>query len=235
GGNRNKTNADLILNAIRVTSHPASWVQYGRVDLEQAMLHLNPTNPPMVTGVTPTQVQAFKGGTITLTGSAFLTATAVTADGHVLVPPEFTIVNDTTITFQAPTASALGVTDVTVTNIAGTSLPNHYTYIETNPPKMDAPLTTGSHQYFTWSYGGGANDFFVLLLSTDSSTFPFHGFDVLLNYIMAYSGYLDGVGLGDLTILVPTGLTGTTFYSQIATFEPNFAGASNIATTLINN
>jgi len=40
GGSRTKANADLIRSTIETTSVPASWVEYGRVDLYAAMLAL---------------------------------------------------------------------------------------------------------------------------------------------------------------------------------------------------
>lgn len=235
GGARTKANADLIRNTIQDTSVPASWVAHGRVDVEAAMLFLSATNPPTISNVSPAQVQAFMGGTITLTGTEFTSATSVSAGGTVLYPPDFTIVNDTTITFDAPPAQALGQAAVTVTNPAGTSAPGYYTYVETDPPKIDVASMVGAQQPLTWNYGGGSDDYYILLLSTDSTTAPYKGFDVLLNYIIVYSAQLDANGLGSLPIIVPNGLGGTTFYSQIGTFEPPFVGASNIPSTYIIN
>jgi hypothetical protein len=210
-------------------------VQYGRVDLEAAMQLLNATDPPVISGVSPSSVQAFMGGTITVSGSHFSSATQVNSGGTVLVPPDFTIVDDNTITYGAPTANALGSTQVTVSNPAGTSNPGYFTYVETDPPKLGAPSFASAHNPFTWAYGGGANDYFLLLAATDSTTFPYQGFDILAYFMIIHSGYLDAVGLGSLQITIPPGLQGLTFYSQVLTGNPNFAGASNIPTTLIVN
>jgi hypothetical protein len=170
-----------------------------------------------------------------VTGNDFSDVTEVNSGGTVLYPPDFTIVNDHTITYSAPTANALGQTEVTVTNPEGTSNPGYFIYVETDPPKLSAPATTGASQPFTWSWGGGANDFFYLIVSLEDTTLPFHGFDVLSNFLIIYTGNLDSVGLGSLTITVPGGLGGITVYSQVLTFEPSFVGASNITSTLILN
>jgi thermitase len=233
GSVRSKTNADLILDAIRNSCVNVSWVKHGRVDLEAAMLLLTGPNPPTITDVSPSNVQAFMGGTITVSGNDFTDVTEISSGGIVLYPPDFTIVNDQTITYEAPTASALGQTEVTVTSPEGTSNPGYFNYVETDPPKLSVPATTGAGQSYTWSWGGGVNDFFYLIVSTEDSTLPFQGFDVLSNFLIIYTGNLDNVGLGSLTITVPAGLAGITVYSQVLTFEPSFVGASNIASTTI--
>ncbi|MHC4943027.1 MAG: S8 family serine peptidase, partial [Planctomycetota bacterium] len=102
GSVRSKANADLILDAIRNSCVNVSWVKYGRVDLEAAMLLLTGPNPPTITSVSPSNVQAFMGGTITVTGNDFSDVTEVNSGGTVLYPPDFTIVNDHTITYSAP-------------------------------------------------------------------------------------------------------------------------------------
>jgi len=232
GGTRTKANADLIRNTIQDTAIPVPWVSHGRVDLQAAMLALS-SAPPAITGVSPSQVQAFLGGTITLTGTGFGDATAVSSGGTLLGPGEFTIVSDTTITYEAPTAGALGPAQVTVTNPAGTSNPGFFTYVETDPPKLACPGAVGALDPFSWSLGGGVGDFYVLLLSLDDATVPFKGFDVLEDYTLIHTGSLDPVGIGALTIHVPAGLAGVWFYSQTATFEPPFVGASNITATEI--
>jgi hypothetical protein len=107
--------------------------------------------------------------------------------------------------------------------------------VETDPPKLDAAASVNTGDPFAWSWGGGANDYFLLLVHTDPATFPFHGYDVLLNYVVLYAGFLDAVGLGSLGITVPTGLVGITFYSQVVTFEPSFAGASGVKATTVAN
>ena len=235
GGQRNKANADLIRNAVQDTAIPASWVIHGRVDLEGAMKQLMATNPPTITAVNPSQVQAFQGGTVTITGTDFTNASQVLSGGIVLLPPEFTIVNDTTITYSAPTATALGAAQVIVTNPAGDSNPGTFTYVETDPPKLGAPAFTQSHDLFTWFYGGGVNDFFLLNVGTNNTTFPYQGFDILAPFTTIHSGYLDAVGLGSLQVTIPNGLQGLSFHSQVLTANPKFKGATNISTTLITN
>ncbi len=235
GGQRNKANADLIRATIEDTSVSVSWVKHGRVDVEAAMQQLLANDPPVISDVSPSTVQAFQGGTITLTGENFTDATEVNSGGTVLTLPDFNIVNDTTITYAAPTANALGSTAVTVTNPAGTSDPGYFTYVETDPPKLEAAASTAGGEWFNWSYGGGADDYYWLFVSPNSTTFTYKGFDILAYYTIIYTDYLDSAGTGELDVLIPSGLAGLTFHSQVATFDPNFVGASNIQSTLITN
>ena len=222
-----------MIHALEDTAVSVSWVQYGRVDLEAAMQALL-AQPPVIDDVSPSTVQAFMGGTITLTGDHFTGAVQVTSGGTVLTPPAFTVVDDEHITYDAPTANALGLAEVTVTNGAGTSDPAAFTYVETDPPKLDAPAQTQAGDAFAWTFGGGVDDGYLLVVAADPATFSYQGFDVLAHFFVLTSGYLDAVGLGTFGLTMPTGFQGVTFYSQVFTFDPGFQAASNITATLIN-
>jgi len=100
---------------------------------------------PSVSAVSPGSGSAAGGDTITVTGSAFTGATAVsfgsTAAG-------FTVLNDTTLLATAPAGTA-GTVDVTVTTYAGTSgtgSADHYTYSAVTAPSITSlsPSTAGS-------------------------------------------------------------------------------------------
>ena len=196
-----------------------------------------PPPPPTITGVSPPTVQAFQGGTITLTGTGFTGATQVNSGGTILTPPfGFTIVSDTTITYGAPTAATLGLTTVNVTTPNGTSNNGTFTYVETNPPKLAAAGFAFQGTNFNWSFAGGAGDTNFLLFALNPTTFSFGGFNILLNFSILTSGPLDAVGLGSFSLFIPTGTGGITFYSQTATLDGGsgaFVGASNITTTFI--
>jgi len=237
GGTRTKANADDVIAAIRDSAvNVGSWVQYGRVDLDAAMDLIAPPAPPQITNISPSTVQAFLGGIITITGNNFISISEVNSGGTILTSSEFTVVDTHTITYSAPTANALGNTAVTVKNASGTSNPGYFTYVETNPPKLQAPLITGGGSDFTWEYGGGVNDYFYLIVSANGTTFTYKGFPILLYYTILYSGNLDSEGTGELMVQIPTGYVGLTFYSQVVTYKDtnyNFAGSSNIETSVV--
>ena len=240
GGTRTKANADLVRNAIQDSAvNVGTWVKYGRVDVRAALDLLGGSqNPPVIDSISPTDVQAFMGGTVTISGQHFTGATEVDVGSTVLGPSGFTVVNDTTITFDAPTASTLGQTTVLVKNNAGTSNPGYFNYIETDPPTMYCPFMVGGGDSFTWGYGGGASDYFMLIVSTDSTTFPFHGYPVLAYFTTIYQGYLNAAGTGSLTVTIPTGYQGLTFYSEVLFWDhttSTFDAASPVRTTMIIN
>jgi len=197
-----------------------------------------PSNPPVLSSVSPPTVQALLGGTVTLTGSGFATATKVTTGGVQLVSPglDFTIVNDTSITYTAPTATSLGSTAVTVTNNAGTSGAKNFTYVECNPPKLSASGLAFNGQPYTWTWGAGSSDVAYLVYALNNSTFNFQGFPILVNFNIVVSGPLPPVGITSLQINIPVGLSGIFFYSQAISFDnvtSNFVGASGVVPTLI--
>ena len=86
----------------------------------------SPAVPPTLNCVAPPTVQALQGGTITLNGSGFASATKVTTGGVQLVSPglDFTIVNDTTITFNpaSPVAGQSLTVAADVVNLGSTPL-----------------------------------------------------------------------------------------------------------------
>jgi len=74
---------------------------------------------PVVTAVSPTSGPEVGGTLVTITGTDFLGATAVSFGSTAAA--SFTVVSDTTITATAPAASAIGTVDVTVTTPVVTS------------------------------------------------------------------------------------------------------------------
>ena len=240
GGTRSKANADIVRNAIQDSAkNVGTWVKYGRVDVKAALdLLAGSQNPPVIDTISPSDVQAFMGGTITVSGSHFAGATEVDVGSTVLGPSGFTVVDDNTITFSAPTAPALGQVTVYVKNNAGTSNPGYFNYVETDPPKMSCPGITGAGNNFTWGYGGGVSDYFMLLVATDNTTFNYQGYPVLVNFTIIYSGFLNAAGTGSLSVTIPSGYQWLTFYSQVLFWDHTtsaFDAASNIVSTLITS
>ena len=74
-------------------------------------------SPPTVAGLVPTTGSDAGGTLVTITGTNFSGATEV--DFGATAATDFTLVDDTTITADSP--SGVGVVNVTVTNIDGTS------------------------------------------------------------------------------------------------------------------
>ncbi|MFI5828722.1 PxKF domain-containing protein [Streptomyces sp. NPDC051578] len=81
---------------------------------------------PAIAALSPDHGPLAGGTTVTLTGSHFTGATAVTFGG--LPATSFTVDSDTQITATAPAASTVATADVTATTPAGTSAAAHYAY-----------------------------------------------------------------------------------------------------------
>ena len=78
-----------------------------------------PVAPPVVTGVSPASGLMAGGETVTVTGSGFTNATAVSFG--TVTTTSFTVASDTQLTVPSPAATTSGTVDVTVTTPAGTS------------------------------------------------------------------------------------------------------------------
>jgi hypothetical protein len=197
----------------------------------------NPT-PPVLIFLSPPSVQAFAGGQVTITGSGFLGADTVTVGSTVLTAPiGFTVVSDNSITFNPGTPAALGPATVTVSNGAGASNPLTLTYVPTSPPKLSTLATGIGGVNFPFNYGGDPGDVYALIVSfDDATTFPFQGYNLLLNNYLIDVGTLDAVGVGKTIIVPPIGaLVGVTVYSQVGAVDESsgaFAGASGITASL---
>ena len=90
-----------------------------------------PTTPaPTITSFTPTSGLANGSVTVTITGTDFTGATAVTLNGVSITP--FTVVNGTTITFTVPTGATSGLLAVTTAGGTATST-GSFTVIAPNP------------------------------------------------------------------------------------------------------
>lgn len=191
---------------------------------------------PVLSSVSPPTVQAFQGGTLTLSGSGFTGATLVTVGGTAFTPGGFTIVDPTTITVPAPNASALGSTNVTVANSGGTSAAKTFSYVETSPPKMVTSSFVQGGIPWDFDWGAGSNDKAILIYSVDPTTFMHAGYPVLLNFGIAFIQPLGATGIGGLHVTTPAGSVIFTLYTQIVTTNGvggGFAGASDVQSTLV--
>jgi hypothetical protein len=172
-----------------------------------------------------------------LTGTGFASAIQVHVGSAVLTAPGgFAISGDTSITFIAPNATVLGPTNVTVTNLVGTSLPVSLNYIETNPARLNCDGVTVTGLPFTWNFWAGAGDVAILIASPSPATSTFGTpWQVLANYAILGASTLDSAGIGSFTMTIPPGFGGVTFYSQIAAVDvpSSVFTISNIKATLI--
>ena len=85
---------------------------------------------PAITAISPNSGVIAGGTTVTITGTDFDGATAVSFGGTAAT--SFTVNSDTSITATAPPAAGIGTVDITVTTAAGTSAPvaaDRYSYI----------------------------------------------------------------------------------------------------------
>ncbi|HEX5010172.1 MAG TPA: IPT/TIG domain-containing protein [Planctomycetota bacterium] len=193
-----------------------------------------PPVPPVISSITPGSVEAFLPPNVTLGGSGFSSVTSVKIGSTTLFDPSFTVTSDTSLFFAPPTPTSLGTVAVTVSGPNGTSNAVNLSYVATDPPKLSASFLAFQTQPFTWSFGGGPGDTHYLLVALSPTTFPFSGFDILLNLNIINIQALDSIGVGSLTLVIPASASGLTFYSQGVTLDAGgFVGASNVTSTLI--
>jgi hypothetical protein len=170
------------------------------------------TSPPVINSISPPNVNAFHGGTVTISGSFFTGAISINVQGtdHT----DFTLVDDGTITFKDYLANSLGNADVTVTTGFGTSNTGSFTYVETDPPLLvgDQSVQTGAP--YTWDMGTGANHSILLIANATGSTVPYHGDLLLFPFTTLASGVTNSIGVKSVVVFIPSGFVGLTFNSQ---------------------
>ncbi len=193
-----------------------------------------PPAAPTISLVAPNSIEAIAGDLITLTGTSFTTASAVTVGGGGV---SFAIVDDTHITFTAPQPAALGGVNVTVTNPTGTSAPGTLTYTQTTPAELRAPLIIFQNTNATFSWGGPPNNNMLFAVNFNAATFTYMGNSLLVPAILASFGSSGASGAGSITFPVGTNPSPGTFASTQIWFNPpatNIVVPTNIGTTLLN-
>lgn len=195
-----------------------------------------PPTAPVLTSVSPTNVTTFAPGSVTLQGSGLLTVNSYTVGGvtstNGIVP-----ISDSTIAVAMPQATALGPTDVTVTNALGTSNTVTVNYTVTQPPKLRStaliPATGGLASY---NFGGTPGNQWFLVLGIFPTTAPLQGFDLLANPLLLNFGtFASPLGIDSWSVPVPPGLGLLQFYFQVLEGDPsgNATGVSNLTTTIL--
>ncbi len=192
----------------------------------------------VLAGISPASVQAFGATPVTLTGSGFLGVTELHVGGTTLVPPfEVSVVDDGTLTFQAPQPAALGTVEITVASAAGESNALELTYLATAPPNLVGTGLALTGQTLFWNFGSLPDHAWFLLAQVDDpTTIPFGGFEVLgAPPAMLSTGTLNAAGIGSATFLVPPGLAGSSVHSQLVVLDGAlaFVAASNVQVATI--
>jgi hypothetical protein len=157
---------------------------------------------PTVTGLSPTSGSTAGGTLVTITGTNFISATAV--DFGTTPATNVIVVNDTTITADSPAGT--GTVDVTVTTPLGTSATSpadQYTYT----PAL-APAVTGVSPY-TGSQSGGtlvtiSGTSFTGATAVDFGTVPATNVSVV-NDSMITADSPAGSGTVSVTVTTPAG------------------------------
>lgn len=198
-----------------------------------------PPGPPSISSINPGQVEILFGDFTTVTGSGFNSpGLTVTVGGTPLIPYfEYFVIDDTTMTLKPPTGTALGMTDVVISNVVSTSQPFPLTLVPTDPPRLLGPLFVINSQTLTLSWGGTPGDLAFLLVAPSLTTLPFNGQSLLNFLFLVPQPALGANGLGQIQvpINVPSAVT---IYAQLLTVPApgiNAAAAkvSNIVTLAI--
>ena len=147
-----------------------------------------PAPAPTITSISPVTGSAAGGTTITITGTDFTGATAVTIGG--IAASSFTVVNSTTITAVTP-AHAAGAAGVEVTTATGTNVANSlFTYAATTTTALTSsvnPSVFGQPIIFTATVTGSSG--------TPSGTITFKNGSTTLG-----TGTLNGSGVTTFSI-----------------------------------
>jgi hypothetical protein len=172
------------------------------------------TAVPTITSFSPTSGQA--GDLVTITGTNFTGATAVTINGAAITG--FTIVNATTITFTVPTGASSGA--VSVTTAGGTTTSNStFTVIVPNP----APTITGLTPSITVAGSAGF-------------TLTVNGTGFISTTVINFNGTVLATTFGSathLTALVPASAVAMAGTYAVTVTNPAPGGGTSAAVTFM--
>jgi hypothetical protein len=181
---------------------------------------------PAVTAVTPTSGSTAGGTVVTITGSGFSGATAVsfgsTAAGS------FTVNSDTSITATAP-AQAAGTVDITVTTPSGTSTTSsadRFTYTAAPVPSVTSiSPTSGSTAGGTGVYISGSN--FTGATGVSFSSTAASSFTVLSDTLLFATAPPQGAATVDVKVTTYAGTSSTSMadrFTYVAAPVPAITG-----------
>lgn len=200
-----------------------------------------------INSVTPSSVDSVvPGGStlVTLGGVGFLDVTGVSVDGIALssFPPQFTVVDDQTITFDMPLVSQLGPVDITV-DTPGGSASATIDVVAPDPPALDLFTSGGfllSVTGTTATMGSDPGDLMFLVFSLDlvPSVLPgLFSLDIGNNFTSLFTifeGTVGGAGYVQVDIPVSSGHPGLEVHFQALAFQGSFPlPESNVQTGTI--
>lgn len=232
GGVRSVANAQLIRDALQDSAvDVGSWVAHGRIDAPAALAALQLDAAPALASLDVATTEALGGETILVDGSGLLGVDAVSVGGSAAA--DVTVLADDTLSFRAPLAPALGAQAVVVTEGASSSNALSLTYVETDPPRVDAASSVAGGEAFQWTLGGETGEAVWLLVGFSPTTVAFKGHDLLASFVTLWNGVLDSRGLAVLPVTMPTGVGPLTLYSQIVTVGTDGLDVSAAVATTI--
>lgn len=193
--------------------------------------------PPQITAATPNPVSVFNPGVVVLTGQGF-TGVSSYRVGTTNFSSGFGVTNDYQMSITMPTGTALGVTQISVTNPQGISNSFPMVYNVTSPPKLKAtgavPATGGIASF---DFGGTPNRMWFLLLGITNTTVPLQGFPLLDPHLILTTGTFPApLGITNVSVPVPPGIGLLIFYLQVLEALPSApvaTGTTNITVTVL--
>ncbi len=192
-----------------------------------------PDMPPILNSMSAAQIPALNSAQVTLSGSNLIQVSQVIHDGVVLNEGQFVITSNWSIAYAPPAATSIGMTSVSVVNAAGVSAEVAFEYTANDPPQIEADFVAFSGGPMEWRWSATPGSSALLLFALDPTTFEFDGQDILLHLSILHSAIIPAGGIDSFEINLPASASGVLLFTQIATLDPNFAGASNILTTFI--
>ena len=184
---------------------------------------------PSVSGVTPSSGSATGGGTVTVLGSGFTAATAVSFGATAAT--DFAVLSDTALVATVP-AGSVGTVDITVTTPSGTSSTgssDHYAY--TSAPSAPTVSSLG-----TTSGGSGGGTVIVVTgtgftgtTAVSLGSYPAAAFFVDSDTQLTVVSPPQPAGLVDLTVTTPSGTSATgsgDHFTYSAATAPSVSGVS---------
>lgn len=184
---------------------------------------------PIVTAIAPAVIPSVTpdGATVTLVGTGFTGITEVLVDGVALsvLPPEWSVTNDTAMTINIPQQSKLGAVEIQLTNALGSETTT-FSVSATIPPALD--LVNSDPGFLVSAFGaqifvGGIPGDVVFLQASGSNLASVLPGVVSLDIGNNFTDLIDlGVhtvspltGYAEINLPLPTDLaTGTQFFVQ---------------------
>ena len=124
---------------------------------------------PSISSVSPSSGPDSGGTSVTIVGSNFTGATAVSIGASTLLSGSFTVVDDTHITFTTP-ANAAGIVDISVINPGGSAVyPSGFTYVTVPAPTINSIVPNSGPE------AGGTSVVITGTAFTGATIFTFDG------------------------------------------------------------